>query len=160
MSSAKSVQTGDSMSPKVQYNAVPPTLSKTVAMNSKTSKIQEPPPTSSWSKLSSISISDSTKSLSNYRRRFPQNWNKKFYNLYENTKDWLAKAILRKENGARRIRLPNFRLYDKVVVSKIEWYWNKNRNIDQQNQTESPKNKPLHLWSINLWQRRQEYTME
>ena len=27
-------------------------------------------------------------------------------------------------------------------------------------QTREPKNKPTHLWSINLWQSRQEYTME
>ena len=80
--------------------------------------------------------------------------------IVRHKRPWIAKAILKKENGAGGIRFPNFRLYNKVVVSKIEWYWNKNRNIDQQNQTESPKNKPLHLWSINPWQRRQEYTME
>ena len=27
-------------------------------------------------------------------------------------------------------------------------------------QNREPRNKPTHLWSINLWQRRQEYTME
>ena len=27
-------------------------------------------------------------------------------------------------------------------------------------QDRKPRNKPMHLWSINLWQRRQEYTME
>lgn len=47
MLAAKSVHTGDSMSPKVQYNAVPPMLRKTVAMQSRISKIQEPPATSS-----------------------------------------------------------------------------------------------------------------
>ena len=36
---------------------------------------------------------------------------------------------------------------------------NKNRNVDQQIGTESPGIKPTHLWSPNLWQRRQEYTM-
>lgn len=50
MFSAKSVHTGDSMSPKVQYSAVPPMLRKTVAMHSRISKIQEPPDTSSVSK--------------------------------------------------------------------------------------------------------------
>lgn len=47
MFAAKSVHTGDSMSPKVQYNAVPPMLRKTVAIHSRISKIQEPPATSS-----------------------------------------------------------------------------------------------------------------
>ena len=27
-------------------------------------------------------------------------------------------------------------------------------------QDRKPRNKPMHLWSINLWQRRQEYTVE
>lgn len=49
MLAAKSVQTGDSMSPKVQYSAVPPMLRKTVAMHSRISKTQEPPATSSVS---------------------------------------------------------------------------------------------------------------
>ena len=27
-------------------------------------------------------------------------------------------------------------------------------------QNREPRNKPTHLWSANLWQRRQEYTIE
>ena len=106
---------------------------------------------------------DLMQSLSNYHWNLYRTRTKtqKFVQKHERLR--IARAIPRKKNNAGAIRLPGFRLDYKAIVIKRVWYWHQKKENHQKyismGQVREFRNKPIHLWLINLWPKRQEYTM-
>ena len=96
--------------------------------------------------------------LLNYHWHFHRIRTKNLKLAWNHKRSQISKPIMAEEgNRAKGIRVPDFRLHYKSIVIKKVWFCQKYSWTEQDRE---PRIKPTHLWSVDLWQKKKEYTMK
>ena len=64
-------------------------------------------------------------------------------------------SVLKEKNKIRELTLPDFKIYHKVTVIKIMWFWGKQRQSDEQNRRETTGVEPMNTVNSS-WAKEQE----
>ena len=62
--------------------------------------------------------------------------------MLNNKKPRIAKTILNSKRTSGVICIPNLKQYYRTIVLKTAWYWNSDRQVDQQNSIADPEMNP------------------
>ena len=76
-----------------------------------------------------------------------------FFRLLVSKTLWYVEPTWIIQNNHPTLKSANYQLNNQWITEY--WHKNRHRSMDQHRE---PQNKATHLWSVNLWQRRQEYT--
>ena len=68
--------------------------------------------------------------------------------IWKHKRPQIAKAVLRKKNGAGGNNLSDFRLYYKPTVIKTVWYWHRKKRYRPIEQDRKPRNNPCTYGSF------------
>ena len=80
--------------------------------------------------------------------------------IWKNKRPQIAKTILSRKSEAGGITIPDLKLYYRVIVTKMAWYWHQNRQVDQWYRREDTETKSHKYSDLILDKGAKKHTMK